>query len=202
VAGPSWLRWVLAAVFLAVAGYCVVRLVAAHRVSGRYRGCHRALDVAHLVMGLGMAVMCSPIGGPVPAAGWQTAFLIIAGWFLGTAWHRRRTGAAVDPIGWHGGGLHHAAAALAMLYMLTAMPDDAHHMSVAWMGGMPAPSGLLGWLFAAYFAGYAVVLLARLRSAPSADLPIPAILLAPRITAGCQLIMTLGTGYLLVPVGA
>ena len=198
MAGPSWLRWTLAAAFLAVAGYCVVRLVVAHRVPGRYRGCHRALDVAHLVMGLGMAVMCSPIGGPVPAVGWQTAFLLIAAWFLGSSWHHRRS--PMEPIGWHGGALHHAVAALAMLYMLTAMPDDAHHMSVAWMGGMPPPSGLLGWLLAAYFAGYAVVLLVGVRAAAAADLPIPAILLAPRITAGCQLIMSVGTGYLLVPL--
>jgi hypothetical protein len=188
---------VLAAAFLAVAGYCVVRLVVAHRVPGHYRGCHRALDVAHLVMGLGMAVMCSPIGGPVPAVGWQTAFLLIAAWFLGTGWQRRRS--PMESIGWHGGALHHAAAALAMLYMLTAMPDG-HHLSVAWMAGMPPPGGPLGWLFAAYFAGYAVVLFARMRTAPPADLPIPAILLAPRITAGCQLIMAVGTGYLLVPL--
>ena len=198
MAGPSWLRWVLAAGFLAVAGYCVVRLVAAHRVPGHYRGCHRALDVAHLVMGLGMAVMCSPIGGPVPAVGWQTAFLLIAAWFLGTSWQHRRS--PTESIGWHGGALHHAAAATAMLYMLTAMPDG-HHMSVAWMSAMPPPTGLLGWLFAAYFACYAVLLISRMRTAAAVDPPVPAILLAPRITAACQLIMTLGTGYLLVPLG-
>jgi hypothetical protein len=196
VLGPSWLRWVLAAAFLAVAGYCVARLVAAHRVPARYRGCHRALDVAHLVMGLGMAAMCSPIGGPVPAAGWQTAFFLIAVWFLGAAWYRWRTGVVAEPIGWHG-GVHHAVAAIAMLYMLSAMPD-AHHMSVAWMGAMPAPTGLLGWFFVAYFACYAVTFLFRTRSA-AAD--VPAILLAPRVTAGCQLIMALGAGYLLVPIG-
>jgi hypothetical protein len=199
VSGPSWLRWALAAAFLAVAGYCVVRLVAAHRAPGSYRGCHRALDVAHLVMGLGMAVMCSPVGGPVPAAGWETAFVLIAAWFLGTSVHRWRTGAVAEPIGWHGGALHHAAAAIAMIYMLSAMPDG-HHASMAWMGGMPAHGGVLGWVFAAYFAGYAVVLLFRTRLAPAADVPIPTILLAPRITAGCQLIMSLGTGYLLVPL--
>jgi fructose-specific phosphotransferase system IIC component len=190
----------LAAAFLAVAGYCVVRLVAAHRAPDRYRGCHRALDITHLVMGLGMAVMCSPIGGPVPAAGWQTVFLLIAAWFLGTSWHRWRTGVRAEPIGWHGGSLHHAVGALAMLYMLSGMPD-AHHMSLAWMPGMARATGLLGWIFAAYFAGYAVLLFSRIRSVASADVPIPAILLAPRITAGCQLIMALGTGYLMVPLG-
>ena len=200
MAGPSWLRWVLVAVFLAVAGYCVVRLAAAHRAPARYRGCHRALDVAHLIMGLGMAVMCSPIGGPLPAAGWQTLFVLVAAWFLGSFFHSRRTGRQAEPIGWHGGALHHALAALAMLYMLTGMPD-AHHMSVAWMPGMPAPSGFLGWILAAYFAGFAVLLLSRARSASAADLPIPAVLQAPRVITACQLIMALGTGYLLVPLG-
>lgn len=196
MAGPSWVRWILAAAFLAVAGYCVVRLAAAHRVPGRYRGCHRALDVAHLIMGLGMAVMCSPIGGPLPAAAWQTAFFVIAAWFLGSYVHSRRTGFRAEPIGWHGGALHHALAALAMLYMLSGMPD-AHHMSVAWMPGMPAPTGLLAWLLAAYFLTYALILTTRPRPAAA---PLPAILTAPRITTTCQLIMTLGTGYLLLPL--
>lgn len=199
MSGPSWLRWLLAAAFLAVAGYCVVRLVAAHRVPASYRGCHRAVDVAHLVMGLGMAVMCSPVGGPLPAAGWQTAFVLVAAWFLGVSWYRRRTGVATAPIGWHGGTLHHVAAAVAMIYMLGGMPD-AHHRSVAWMAGMPAHGGVLGWVFAAYFAGYAVVLVINARVVTASEPPIPAILLAPRITVACQLIMALGTGYLVVPL--
>jgi hypothetical protein len=157
--------------------------------------------VAHLVMGLGMAVMASPIGGPVPAAGWQTAYLLIACWFLGSAWRRWRTGAVVEPIGWHGGGLHHAVAALAMLYMLIAMPGDGHHMSLAWMSRMPPPeAGPFGWLFAGYFVGYAVLLGPLAMRRTRGEHSIPAVLLAPRITGGCQLIMSLGTAYLLLPI--
>jgi Domain of unknown function (DUF5134) len=200
VAGPTWLRWVLVAGFLAVAGYCVVRLAAAHRVPGRYRGCHRALDVAHLIMGLGMAVMCSPIGGPLPAAAWQTAFVVIAAWFLGSFWHSRRTGSVAASIGWHGGSLHHALAALAMLYMLTGMPD-AHHLSVAWMPAMPTPTSPLGWLLACYFLVYGVILTTRPRRPAAVASPMPTILTTPRIALPCQLIMTLGTGYLLLPIG-
>jgi hypothetical protein len=194
MAGPSWLRWVLAAGFLGVAGYCVVRLVAARRI--RYLGCHRALDVAHLIMGLGMAVMVSPVGGPVPAAGWQTAFVLIAAWFLGASWRQWRTGVVPEPMGWHGGNLHHAAAALAMVYMLSAMPGDGHHMAHSWMAAMPAPSGFsaLGWLLAAYFIGSAVLLGPRALAAP------PAPTLTPRVAAGCQIVMALGTGYLVAPV--
>lgn len=199
MAGPSWLRWALAAGFLAVAGYCVVRLVVAHRVPAAYRGCHRALDVAHLVMAVGMAVMCSPVGGPLPAAGWQTAFLLIAAWFMGSAWHHWRTGIHVQPIGWHGGTLHHAAAALAMLYMLTVMPADSRHMSLAWMAPTPVAASPVGWLLAAYFLAHAALLAPRALLATRADSPIPGILLAPRTTAICQLIMAAGTAYLLAP---
>src|SRR3712207_6183196 len=99
--GPGWLRLVLAAAFLTVAAYCVARLVAAHRVPARYAGCHRAVDVAQFLLAIGMAVMCSPIGGPVPAAGWQTVSLLVAAWFIGYWWLGRRAHAPPDPIGWH-----------------------------------------------------------------------------------------------------
>lgn len=196
MAGPVWLRWVLVAVFLGVAGYCVVRLAAARRVPVGYRGCHRALDVAHLLMGVGMAVMCSPIGGPVPAAGWQTIFLLVAAWFVGAAFHQRRTGVRADPIGWHGGGLHHAIAALAMLYMLRA---DAHHLAAPWMAGhhgrvLP----VIGWVLAAYFLGSAVLVVLRRGTSTGAEMP--AVLRDSRVPAGCQLAMSLGTGYLLIPI--
>jgi hypothetical protein len=202
VVGPAWLRWVFAAAFLAVAGYCVLRLVAAQRAPAAYRGCHRAVDMAHLLLGAGMAVMCSPVGGPVPAAGWQTVFLLVAAWFLGSALHRVRTGAPLEPIGWHGGGVHHAVAAVAMLYMLTGMPHDTGHMTLPWLTGMSSwDTGIpvVGWLFAAYFAGQAVLLAPRtLRAA--APTSVPGILAAPRVTAACQVIMAAGMGYLIVPI--
>jgi hypothetical protein len=202
MAGPSWLGWPLAGVFLAVAGYCVVRLVAAHRVPAGYGGCHRALDVAHLVMAAGMAVMCSPVGGPVPAAGWQTAFVLLAAWFLGSAGYRLRTGVRSEPIGWHGAGPHHAVAALAMLYMLSSMPDDARQMAMPWMTAHHAAAGfpLAGWALAAYFAGYAVVLGPRLlRPPPTTGPRVPPVLSGPRIAATCQLTMALGMSYLFLP---
>jgi hypothetical protein len=197
LAGPSWLRWLSAAVFLAVAGYCVVRLVVAQRAEAGYPGCHRALDVSHLLMALGMAVMCSPVGGPVPAVGWQTVFLLITAWFAGSIRRTRR----IEPVGWHGGGAHHAAAALAMVYMLSAMPHGAHDMSSAWMAAHQAGLGLapVGWAFAVYFAGCAV-LLGRQLLQPVVP-PGPPVPLAPRIATSCQLIMALGMGYLSAPLG-
>jgi Domain of unknown function (DUF5134) len=207
VTGPSWLRWMAAAAFLAVAGYCVVRLVGAHRVPAAYHGCHRALDGAHLIMGIGMAVMCSPAGGPVPAAGWQTIFLLLAAGFLAIAWYGRRA----EPIGWAGGGLHgvhHAVAALAMLYVMSGMPGDGAHMADPWLAGTHAPAGppVLGWLLAGYFAAYAALLGARLprpaaRARAGPGSPLPGVLLAPRLAATCQVVMALGMGYMVAPLG-
>lgn len=82
----AWLRWVATAAFLAVAGYCVARLAAAPRAPAGYPGRHRAVDIAHVLMGIGMAAMASPVGGPLPMAGWQAIFLIMAAWFAGSWW--------------------------------------------------------------------------------------------------------------------
>lgn len=71
-------------------------------------------DLAEVLMVVAMGAMVSPIGGPIPAAGWQAVFALVAAWFAVTAVRGRRSGAA-----------HHAICAAAMLYMLTAMPGHA-----------------------------------------------------------------------------
>ncbi|HEX6354941.1 DUF5134 domain-containing protein [Actinophytocola sp.] len=198
MAGPDWIRWTLTVLFLAVAAYCVTRLVVARHVPDGYRGCHRALDAAHGMMSFGMAVMCSPVGGPVPVAGWQAVFLVSTAWFV-SAWWRRT---ATEPIGWHGDCQHHVVAGLAMLYMLTAMPHDPEHTAVPWLSGTHGAERALpfvGWLFAGYFFVHATVLGPRVvRAAAPGDTGLPAALTASRVTAACEVFMALGTGYLLV----
>ncbi|TDV54859.1 DUF5134 domain-containing protein [Actinophytocola oryzae] len=202
MAGPDWLRWTLTILFLAVAAYCVFRLARARHVPGIYLGCHRATDVGHGMMCAGMAVMCSPVGGPIPVAGWQTAFLVSTSWFA-ASWLRQRHSQAAD-VGWHGGSLHHAVAGLAMLYMLTAMPSgDGHHgMAAPWMPGMHDADlalPVVGWGFATYFVVHATILGIRaVRATPSCDARVPALLTAPRLTATCQIFMALGMSYMLV----
>ncbi|SDC91664.1 protein of unknown function [Actinokineospora iranica] len=192
MAAPEWLGWVLTLAFLGIAGYSVARLVAAGRFPSGYHGCHRAVDVAHTAMAAGMAVMCSPVGGPLPMAGWQTVFVLVTGWFL-ASW--LLAGDRPPPVGWHGSDLHHAVAGLAMLYMLTAVPHSAHAMSSAWTPGPhtgQAALPLLGWAFVAFFAVQAVrlgqVALRRSGSGLLAD---------ARVAAGCQLVMAVGSGYLI-----
>jgi hypothetical protein len=196
MAGPVWFRWTLTVLFLAVAAYCVVRLVVARHVPGRYRGCHRALDAAQGMMSLGMAVMCSPVGGPVSLAGWQTVFLVSTVWFA-AAWWRRPV---AEPIGWHGDFPHHTVAGLAMLYMLTAMPHDTGHTTAPWLPGTHTDLALplVGWLFAGYFLVHATVLGPRVVRAAPGDARLPVTLTASRLTAACEVFMALGTGYLLV----
>ncbi|MPZ81079.1 MAG: DUF5134 domain-containing protein [Actinophytocola sp.] len=200
-----WLRWAGTAAFLAVAGYCVARLAAAHRAPAGYPGRHRAVDIAHVLMGIGMAAMASPAGGPLPMAGWQAIFLIMAAWFAGSWWRERRTGPPPrDGMGWHGTGLHHAVAALAMLYMLSAMRHGGGHGvpdTAPWLAGRLDSPGMalpvVGWALVGYFAVSAVLLVVGTDWRPG-PAGVPSILLTPRITASCQATMALGNGYLLL----
>ena len=200
----DWLRsllgWVATTAFLAVAAYCVARLVAAARTPERYRGCHRVVDLAHVLMAVGMAAMVSPVGGPLPMAAWQTVFLVMTVWFVGAWWRARDT----EPWhgGWHGGELHHALAAAAMLYMLTAMPH-AGHPSAPWLdGGFDGGFGtgmalpVVGWVLAAYFLASAAVLV-RWRS-PAGPEGLPTLLTASSPMTACQTTMAAGTSAMLV----
>jgi hypothetical protein len=208
VSGDPWLRWSATVAFLTIAGYCVARLAAAHRAPDGYPGRHRAVDLAHVLMGVGMAAMASPVGGPLPQAGWLTVFLLLAVWFAGSWWRTRRFGRSeTDDLGWHTGGLHHAVGALAMLYMLAAMPHAGHDQSPWLMGhgaghldaGMALP--VLGWTLVAYFLVASLLVIVRTdwRTAPrAAGGTAPPILRAPRLTATCEATMALGNGFLLL----
>lgn len=201
----GWLRdslgWVGTAAFVAVAGYCVARLVVAAKAPESYPGRHRAVDVAHVLMAVGMAAMSSPVGGPLPTAAWQTVFLLLTVWFAGTWWQARGTAHNAWHGGWHGNGLHHALGAAAMLYMLMAMPH-AGHSGAPWMpGGLgPEMAGMalpgVGWVLAAYFLTSAVVLV-RWRSPAGPD-GLPALITAQAAMTACQTTMAAGTGVMLI----
>lgn len=182
--GPEWVRWLLTGAFLGVAGYCVVRLV---RAATHYPGRARAVDLAHVLMGAGMAVMVSPVGGPLPHSGWATVFLLLTAWFVG-AWLVDRRGLVPD---WHGSTLHHALGAVAMLYMLTAGSPQGMAMGQPWEDGHPMGSPALpalGWAFAGYLLVHAAQIARH-------ALPVPAF----RRTGVCQLVMSLGTAAMLAP---
>ncbi|UOX84854.1 DUF5134 domain-containing protein [Amycolatopsis sp. FBCC-B4732] len=104
--------WALMAVFAALALPCVLRLVRldyARLGHGLRHG-----DLAELLLVVAMVAMVSPVGGPIPAAGWQAVLVLTTGWFT-AAWWRGRSCA------------HHALSAAAMFYMVTAMPHPGTH---------------------------------------------------------------------------
>ncbi|PRX51198.1 uncharacterized protein DUF5134 [Prauserella shujinwangii] len=186
---PSVVAWPLTAAFLALTVPCVGRLVRLDY--GRLGGGARQSDLAWLLMMLAMVAMVSPVGGPIPVAGWQALFVLCAGWFAVRAFRRVTTGAG-------DGGAHHAVASAGMLYMLVAMPHDesAHDLFVPMSAaGDPATFGwpAVAVVAAAYFAvdgGRAA--LSGLRAAGHGEGP-------PRGSGSralCRAAMGLGMGYM------
>lgn len=112
---PVVVQWTLLAVFAVLAVPSVYRLVhAAPGRTGVVERTGREIDLIELLMMLAMAAMVSPLGGPIPAAGWEAVLLLTAGWSLVAAVRGRRSYA-----------VHNTIAAAAMLYMLAAMPANA-----------------------------------------------------------------------------
>ncbi|WP_410669418.1 DUF5134 domain-containing protein [Amycolatopsis sp. cmx-4-68] len=178
--------WVLTAVFAALALPCVLRLVRLDYV--RLGPGVRNSDLAELLLVVAMAAMLSPVGGPIPAAGWQAVLVLTAGWFA-VAWWRGVSGCA-----------HHALSAAAMCYMVTAMPHDGMtHGPWLTMAAMDASARLalpvVAVVAAAYFvadAAWTGVLAVRGSAAVSA----PGSGQASR--AVCRTVMGAGMGYMLL----
>lgn len=175
--------WALTAVFAALALPCVLRLVRLDY--GRLGDGVRHGDLAELLLVAAMVAMVSPVGGPIPAAGWQAVLVLTAGWFA-VAWWRGRAGCA-----------HHALSAAAMLYMVTAMPHGgmAHG---PWLTMSTMDSRLALPLVAVAAAGYFVV-----DAAWSGVLVVrgPAVAAAgpgQASRAACRAAMGAGMGYLLL----
>ncbi|WP_326569800.1 DUF5134 domain-containing protein [Amycolatopsis rhabdoformis] len=181
---PVLVAWLLTAVFAVLALPCVLRLV---RLDYARLGTGvRNADLAELLLVVAMVAMISPVGGPIPAAGWQAVFALTAAWF-GFAWWRGRRQAS--------GCAHHALSAAAMLYMVTAMPHDGMaHGPWLTMSSMDTRLALpvLAVAGAVYFVADAArsgVVAVRTRSGA-----------APGLTSRtvCRAVMGAGMGYLLL----
>lgn len=139
---PVVVAWTLVVLFTVLVVPSVSRL--AHLDPGPVRWAARETDLTEVLMALAMAAMVSPLGGPIPAAGWEAVFALATGWFLVAALRRRRCCA-----------VHHAVVAAAMLYMIVAMP--AHHgdhgpwLTMSGMGAARPAFPVLAALAAAYF---------------------------------------------------
>lgn len=187
MSGPVFVAWTLTAVFALLALPCVLRLVRLDYV--RLGVAVRNGDLAELLLVVAMIAMLSPVGGPIPAAGWQAVLLLTAGWFAVSWWKGRRSG--------HSSCGHHAVSAAAMLFMVTFMPHSAvsHGPWLVMAGPGSSPALWLSLAFgvvAAYFAVDAVRAgVSAARGSVSAG--------AGQVSRWvCRVVMGLGMGYTLV----
>jgi hypothetical protein len=217
VSGPAPLGYLLAAVMIVTAGYCVTRLLAA-RLRGRPTA--PAADTVHVVMGVAMAGMLVPRLNLLPAGAWEAVFGAAAGWF---GWQVIR---ACLGNGGRALAVHqapHLLASGAMLYMFLAvspvpagLPGPATAASAA-MGGHSAGTirfPFLAFVFALALLGYVVWVTDRLPAlAPGPALrqaaggpgvwpgaaPHPrGAPLSPRLAACCEIVMGITMGYMLI----
>jgi hypothetical protein len=135
--------WLLTVIFVLLLVPCVQRLSRPDPPATVPR--RRDSDLAELLLTLAMVAMFSPVGGPIPAAGWQAVLLLVAAYFLGMFLHDRGAPGAPGTAGHtsHDHLAHHAVCAALMLYMITAMPHaGVTHGPWFTMSGMD-PSGSL-----------------------------------------------------------
>ncbi|MDQ7802210.1 DUF5134 domain-containing protein [Amycolatopsis sp. A133] len=178
--------WALTAVFAVLVLPCVLRLARLDYTQLGHGVRHG--DLAELLLVVAMVAMFSPVGGPIPAAGWQAVLVLTTGWFA-VAWWRSRTCA------------HHALSAAAMLYMVTAMPHGGmDHGPWLTMSAMEARVALP--LVAVVAAGYFVAdaawsgVLAVRGSAVAGSRAVAGSGHASR--AVCRTVMGAGMGYMLL----
>ncbi|WP_236788426.1 DUF5134 domain-containing protein [Amycolatopsis sp. GM8] len=142
---PDAVAWSLTVLFALLAVPSVYRLVRLEVHDPDIR----QMDLAEVLTVVAMVAMVSPLGGPIPAAGWQAVLVLMAGWFFVASLRGRRCCA-----------VHHTVCAAAMLYMITAMPRQGMDHG-PWLV-MSDMSGRLAWPVLAVIAiGYFAVDAAR-----------------------------------------
>lgn len=158
---PMPILWAMTVVFVVLALPGAVRLVRGHPAAELSCRVNRADEVAEVLLCLGMLAMVSPIGAPVPVAGWQALFGSAA-LSLSASWVRARVRRASEPpacLARQCG--HHAVCAVVMLYMLLGAAGHAGHGGDPWQtmaghsGVLPVPA------LAVAAAGYLFVDMAR-----------------------------------------
>ncbi|HLN17229.1 MAG TPA: DUF5134 domain-containing protein [Acidimicrobiales bacterium] len=127
MSNPGWLNGLFAGVMLAVAVYSAGRLVVARAWS---RPTHADVDVAHVLMGVGMAGMLVSDLNPLPIGLWEVVFSLLAVWFIWRCYQFVRDPGVDtryhDHVHRLSRRLIHLTMALAMIYMyLSAVPSAA-----------------------------------------------------------------------------
>lgn len=184
---PTVPAWGATMVFLLLVYPCVTRLVRLDY--GRLGIAVRELDLVGLLMALAMAAMVSPVGFPVPMAGWQALFVVAACWFAVGAARMRNSRAVCRHC-----DLYHAVSAAAMVYMFAAMPhgDAGHSVWPTMVSGDDAQRFALpavALLCLVYFTADGLLTARRAlrRRRAAADIP-------PGVSSrtGCRMVMSFG----------
>ncbi|MGW3467367.1 DUF5134 domain-containing protein [Saccharopolyspora sp. NPDC000995] len=185
---------VLGGAVIAVTSVCLVRLVVRRwRLPEAWGGCG-SVDVAHVLMGIGMSAMFLP--QVLPPGAWAALFVANAVW-MGVLALRRRPALTY---------LHHLVGGLTMAYMFAAArphgpawgllslstvhsSGHSHGSALAVVGAQPAGFAfpLVAWVLMTYCllsAGFAGTDLVR----PPRD--------RPRLTATTELVLSLSMGYM------
>ena len=207
MSGPAWLTASFAAASLAVAVYCVGRLVTARRW---HRPTELDTDGAHVVMGVAMAGMLVSGLRTLPSAIWEVVFAAAAVWF-GYRMFQRRRGAQPSP--WRSSHpLPHLVECAAMVFMFLILPASAAARGMT-MTATESRFSFLTLPLALFLFGYVVWLGDRVTlHAPALAVaiapagsgsgnPSPATTrsyLAPHCAAICKITMGITMGYMLI----
>ena len=222
--GPAWLGWAFAAVMIALAAYCLGRLLLTWRWR---RPTDYPVDAVHVLMGIAMAGMLVPSLRVFRAGGWEIVFGAGALYFGGLA--AREFRGMRTPAGPPGHHLQHVVGCAAMVYMLAAAgghsmggtggPGSAQPAAAAAGPGGAAMSGTAGaggghvptlaLVFSLVLFGFVVWTTDRLtslapvaalagRPGPAAAHRVRAVPLSPRLAACCDIAMGITMGYTLI----
>jgi hypothetical protein len=223
---PGWLADVLAAVVLATAAYCAVRLAIAPL---RSRCVEYDADVMHILMGVAMAGMFVSDLRIFDTAVWGAVFAFAAAWYAARIVLESRAGRGSGHGFQHHAG--HLVSAGAMVYMVFAVPSSASAGEPSASGGsggmdmsgggMGASAPTLALVFALLLFAYAVLVADRipLRAAAAQAVTVGGgagsgggsghlgllgagagrgPLLAPRASALCEVVMSVAMGVMLI----
>jgi hypothetical protein len=171
---PVAVSWLLTAAFSAMSLPPLRRLGKLGQ-----RGTTRIDDTAELLFTVAMVAMVSPIGGPVPAAGWQAMLLLVLGWFTAAWWRAGRRSAYA----------RHSVSSAAMLLMISAMPHDGT-VHGPWMTMATAVTPVAEWWTPAFVGIAAWFLVDAVHTGITCRTSVS--------RAVCRVGMGLGIAYLLV----
>ena len=160
---PSWIGYLLAAVMIVTAVYCVSRLAAA-RLRGRPT--EPDVDIVHVLMGTAMAGMLVPRLSLLPDGAWEATFGAVLAWF---GWQAIRAYRADGRAAHY---LPHVLASGAMVYMFLAVTParTGPALAAVAMDRQPAATirfPVLALALALALFGYVMWITDRLPSVPA-----------------------------------